>query len=78
MIHGIPVARYNEGTIQAPSVVFAVLGEAKFSHLRRSGLRHLGCRYGFKTHEVLPDALWSRCSGWGHIQARRSAIPKRG
>ena len=60
-------ARCNERTIRASSVVFAVLGEANFSRLRRSGLRHLGCRYDVEVYEeTRPDALCGHCSGWGH------------
>ena len=40
-------------------------------------LRHPGCRCGVGVYEeVRPDAFCGHCSGWGHIEARRSATPR--
>ena len=47
----------------------AVLGEATFGRLCKSGVRPLGRRYEVDAFEeaLRPDAFCSRCSGWKHI-----------
>ena len=52
-----------------PKVVAAVLGEATFCRLCKSGLRLFGRRYKVDAFEEAwrPDAFCSRCSEWKHI-----------
>ena len=46
----------------------AILGEAVFGRLCRSGARLFGRRYEVDAYEeTRPDAFCSRCCGWGHI-----------
>ena len=55
-------ARYNEGA--ASLMVSAILEDANFNRLRKSGLRHLGRRYDAEVHEeIRPDAFCGRRSG---------------
>ena len=67
-----------------PKVVAAVLGEATFGRLCKSGVRLFGCRYEFDAFEEAwwPDAFCSRCSEWKHIAphclAPRCALCARG
>ena len=53
----------------SPSVVAAVLGEATFGRLCKSGVRLFGRRYKVDAIEEAwrPDAFCSRCSEWEHI-----------
>ena len=51
------------------SVVAAVLSEATYGRLCKSGVRLLERRYEVDAFEeaLRPDAFCGRCSGWGHI-----------
>ena len=67
--------KYKDGT---PSVVAAVLGEATFSRLCKSGIHLFGCRYEVEAYEeARPDAFCNRFSRWGHIAPHCSADPRR-
>ena len=60
------------------SVVAAVLGEAPFGRLCKSGVRLPGGRHEVEVYEeARPDAFCSRCSGWGHIAPHcEAAVPR--
>ena len=62
-------ARFQKEKDGSSSVVAAVLGEATFGRLCKSGVRLFGCRYEFDAFEEAwwPDAFCSRCSEWKHI-----------
>ena len=65
--------RYQETQGGTSSVVAAVLGEAVFNRLCRSGARLFGRRYEVDAYEeTRPDAFCSRCCGWGHIAPHSS------
>ena len=61
-------ARFQETRSGSSSVVAAVLGEAVFNRLCRSGIRLPGGRYEVDAYEEdRPDALCQRCGSWGHV-----------
>ena len=64
-------ARFNDKTITASSVVFAVSDESTYRSIRRGGLRLQGRRCDTEAYEeVRPDVGCGRCSGWGHIESK--------
>ena len=79
---------FQEMTIPASSVTFAILGEATFTRLCKSELRLLGRRYEVKTfEEERPDAPSGRCCEWDTLSpaavlqtpgAQRITTPRRG
>ena len=70
---GARFQKYKDGT---SSVVAAVLGEATFSRLCKSGIHLFGRRYEVEAYEeARPDAFCNRCSRWGHIALHCSADP---
>ena len=56
------------------SVVAAVLGEATYGHLCKSGVQLLGRRYGVGAFEEAwpQDPFYGQCSEWRHITPHRS------
>ena len=61
-------AGYKEGTIEASSTTFTVVGEAVFDSLRKNGPRLSGRRSDAEApEEVRPDAECGRHNGWGYI-----------
>ena len=72
-------ARFQANKDGSSSVVAAVLGEATYGRLCKSGVRLLGRRYEVDTFEEARrlDAFCSRCSGWKHIAPHcLAAAPK--
>ena len=60
-------ARFQRERCGSLSVVAAVLGEAAFGSLCRSGTQPPGGRYEVDvSEETRPDALCLRCGEWGH------------
>ena len=69
-------ARFQELRDGTSSVVDAVLGDATFSRVCRSGVRLFRRRYDVEAfEESRPDAFCNRCSRWGHIAPHCSAAP---
>ena len=69
--------RFQELRDGTSSVVAAVLGDATFSRVCRSGIRISGRRYEVEAfEESRPDAFCNRCSCWGHIAPHCSAAPR--
>ena len=68
-------ARFQKYRCGSSSVVAAVLGEATFGRLCKSGIRLLGGRYEVDTYgEARLDTF---CSAWGHVAPHcRTAEPK--
>ena len=61
-------ARFQREGCGSSSMVAAVLGEAVFGWLCKSGIRLPGGRYEVDAfEEERPDALCLRCGEWGHI-----------
>ena len=62
-------ARFQADKDGSSPVVAAVLGEATFGRLCKSGVRLFRRRYEVDAFEEAwrPDAFCSRCSGWKHI-----------
>ena len=70
-------ARFQEIKEGTSSVVAAVLGDATFSRVCKSGIRLLGRRHEVEAYEeARPDAFCNRCSRWGHISPHCSADPR--
>ena len=68
--------RFQELRDGTSSVVAAVLGDATFSRVCRSGIRLFGRRYEVEAfEESQPDAFCNRCSRWGHIAPHCSEAP---
>ena len=67
-------ARFQEVKDGTSSMVAAVLGDATFSRVCKSGIRLFGRRYEIEAYEeARPDAFRNRCSRWGHIAPHCSA-----
>ena len=61
-------ARLQEARSGSSAVVAAVLGEAIFNRLCRSGIRLPAGRYEVDAYEEdRPDALCQRCGTWAHV-----------
>ena len=70
-------ARFQETRGDTSSVVAAVLGDATFGRVCRSGVHLFGGRYEVEAfEEARPDASCSWCSHWGHIAPHCSATPR--
>ena len=70
-------ARYQELRGGTSTVVAAVLGDATFSRVCKSGVRLFGRRYEVEAfEEARPDAFCNRCSRWGHVAPHCSAAPR--
>ena len=70
-------ARFQETRGGTSSVVAAVLGDATFSRVCRSGVHLFGRRYEAEAfEEARPDAFCSRCCRWGHIAPHCSESPR--
>ena len=61
--------RFQANKDGSSSVIAAVLGEATFGRLCKSGVQLFGCRYEVDAFEEAwkSDAFCSRCSEWKHI-----------
>ena len=71
-----PGSQSSPVTGTSPAVA-AVLGEATFSRLCKSGIHLFGRRYEVEAYEeARPDAFCNRCSRWGHIAPHCSADPR--
>ena len=70
-------AHFQETMGGTSSVVAAVLGDAAFGRVCRSGVHLLGRRYEVEAfEEARPDAFCSRCSRWDHIGPHCSQSPR--
>ena len=70
-------ARFQETRGGTSSVVAAVLGDATFGRVCKSGVHLFGRRYEVEVYEeTRPDAFCSQCSRWGHIAPHCSATPR--
>lgn len=71
-------ARYRETRGGSSAVVAAVLGEATFGRLCRSGVRLIGRKHEIDAYqEARPDVCCGRCSAWGHIAPHCKATAPR-